>query len=240
MNNRTLLLLSYIYPPSRFFEIAGQRPYQFAKHLPKYGWRVIVVTRYWDDSSVHGEHNLPDNMPSVTEWDLASAVETGIRDLDSNGRAVINVPFQPTGIQRVFGALDSRTQAIPLLVPLRKMTARARELSFNRTGTTWLHQAQRVAESLCEKRAVSCIMATAPPADTLVLGERLAAQFKLPWIADLRDRALEMLPPKSHHIRRLAPAIRKATAVLSVSDELCESEMKDLALQSRPHLIPNG
>ena len=83
-------------------------------------------------------------------------------------------------------------------------------------------------------------MATAPPADTLVLGERLATQFNLPWIADLRDRAMEMLPRKSHHIRRLSPAIRSAAAVLSVSDELCESEMKDLTLKSRPHLIPNG
>ena len=95
MNRRTLLLLSYIYPPSRFFEIAGQRPYQFAKHLPQNGWRVIVVTRYWDDSSVHGEHKLPGDMPPVTEWNLASAVEAGIRDLDNSSRAVIKVPFQP-------------------------------------------------------------------------------------------------------------------------------------------------
>lgn len=242
-SSRNLLLMSYIYPPSKFFQIAGQRPYQFAKYLTSYGWNVIVVTRWWDDRSILGPHELPLNMPPLGEWNLEEEIQASLASLSNDGRAVLQVPFELSSIFRWSKVLPTprRKWSFPSVV--KKVLSIAAQYSNNRTGTTWLNSIRNLSDKLFEAVPIHCIVATAAPADTLSVARDLAAKHAIPWIADLRDKSDHILAntsPYSKKLKSFASDVRAADAVICVSDELSEYEHEALDLWERPVVIPNG
>ncbi len=44
---RNVLMMTYYFPP--YGIVGGYRPFRFAKFLPEYGWRPIVLTTHGDD-----------------------------------------------------------------------------------------------------------------------------------------------------------------------------------------------
>lgn len=243
MNNHTVLVFAYAYPPSRYFEIAGQRPFQFAKHLPDFGWNVIVVTRFWDHRIGDSQAAIPQGMPDPPTWDVDRAAESALAEANATGRAVIQVPFRETRLRRIYYDSVQRAKRSRFWLPYRKAIAPFWYASVNWTGTNWLVPASSVGERLCAGGRMDAILVTSPPADTLALGDRLSSRHHLPWIADLRDPASQYYHHPStrrRYIAKLAAQIRRAHSVFEVTEELCDLEHAELNLDSRPYMIANG
>ena len=131
---KTLLFLAYFYPPTRHYEIAGQRPANFANYLPEFGWRTVVVTRHWDDLSVDDPLAYPLDMPDCTRWDVKTSVSTALRDLERNGCAAVEVPFYRTKYTDLNRRIVDLANNSRLFVPFRKLSSLAYYLQRNVTG----------------------------------------------------------------------------------------------------------
>ena len=238
---KTLLFLAYFYPPTRHYEIAGQRPAKFAKYLADFGWRTVVVTRQWDDLSVDDPLAYPLGMPDCASWDVKKSVSAALHDVESNGSTAIRVPFRRTRFTDATRRIVNLANKNRPFIAARKMASFGYYLQRNVTGTNWLINARRAVDELSRQLRVDALVATAAPPDTLGLGCRIANQLEIPWIADMRDKWEDMFPTKATSVLHL-PWGRKIVAtareVIEISEELVAIEGK--LLKRKPICIPNG
>lgn len=131
-----------------------------------------------------------------------------------------------------------------LLSRIARKAITVSKLAFpNHTQTNWLKYAKALAIRVHEVTPIQAIVATCPPPDTLELAAGLSNRFKIPWIADLRDRVQECFPTNfrlSRDTQKCARIIRTASASVVVSEALADSEREDLRLNARPIVIANG
>ena len=88
----------------------------------------------------------------------------------------------------------------------------------------WWQAARKQIQELCRRKRFDAIWATYDPLVTLGLAEETAAEWNVPWIADIRD-SCNVQPRGSWYKRPLwswheRQACRKANAVVTVSNDL--------------------
>lgn len=152
---RPVLMIAYLFPPAGGGGV--QRTLGFVKHLPRHGWRPIVVAadqpKYW----ARDESLLLDIPP---EAEVHRIADPGwLRPLDLFRR------FLPGEVRR---ALDGLAY-----VPDRQVG--------------WLPLAFPQALLLARRHRVEAIFSTSTPYSDHLLGLALSRALKKPWIADFRD-----------------------------------------------------
>lgn len=165
---RTVLILSRFFPPA--FDVGGKRAYRFARYLPEYGWRAVVLT----DVAPEGRRADPSAglpLPDVTavyrSWYPSDWPRP--RPADSDGTVVTptrDKKYPPDGLR----ARLKWHLRFPVGKEL-KLTPRA----------AWL-----VRQIAREERA-DAIFATSSPYAALVHGVAAKAVTGLPLHLDLRD-----------------------------------------------------
>jgi glycosyltransferase involved in cell wall biosynthesis len=231
--NPLALILTYIYPPSRYCEIAGQRPLKFAKFLPDFGWDTVVITRHWDEQSKVSPYIVPKKDKATANLLNEQCIRNG----------VLSVPFQVLLRHRIAMLLSQKSKGSSISRSLAKAVTLSKLICPSQTQTNWQKEAKRLAYRIHGIIPIRAIIATSPPTDTLNLGYSLAHRLGVPWVADLRDRVHDCFPAnfrQKYDAERCARIIRKANTTLVVSDALADSEAVDLALAHRPTVIPNG
>ncbi len=201
MSNRTVLMISYWYPPTP--GAGAQRAAGFARHLAEYGWQPLVVT-------------AKDRGASLS----ARLFGFGGDESSEGPVRVVRVP-DLVGAESVF--VD---YAGP---PPERRESLMRRMVFPDRFLIWAARATREARQLTQDQMPSIVWTSFPPASAAMVGGDLARALGLPLVLDLRDpwmgaggympRSTRLNAGLTELERRL---VRQAAVVVTISDAMTD------------------
>jgi glycosyltransferase involved in cell wall biosynthesis len=229
---RTVLVFAYeCAPHHRHESTAGaQRPAQFAKHLPEFGWRAIVLC---SEARARG-----------TGWteEHAGRVRDTLRGAVGDESVVVPLPSMPSDGRidrwwRTAAGAHARTNG--RTTTRRKVLTAVKFLTgdYSQSWQPCAAIAASIVQSLVPVDA--CIGEHSPDAG-LFCARRFAARYGVPWIADFRDPILQPLRPAARALYRPVARrlVRTAAATVNVNDAWTALDRR---LFGRPAVsIPNG
>ncbi len=155
---RSLLLVSYFYPPTR--DTGAQRPAAMAKWLARSGWDVTVLT-----TTAFGS-------VSPTDGSVDGVRVIRARDLQT-------VRARMAGHSKVDSLFDSDSYS-GRPHPLSKV------IVPEPLAVAWAPFARRAALAAHRERPFDRVLTTSPPESAHTIGHALSRKG-VPWVADLRD-----------------------------------------------------
>lgn len=228
---RTVLIFAHECAPYHREQstVGAQRPAQFAKYLPAFGWRAIVICC---DARRRGTP-CPD-------------IEREVRDAlgaSGAGESVIiptaSLPW--TGlVDRAWRAVQPRTGRDPAWRKLARRPLTVAKLFSGDYSQAWQPCARAAAEVVARMTRVDACIGEHSPDAGIFLARWFSQRFGVPWVADFRDAMLQPLKPALRFVYR--PFARRllstASAVVNVTPYWSELDAK---LFGRPVVtIPNG
>lgn len=213
--------------------IGAQRPAQFAKYLPEFGWRAIVICR---------------NAAQDLRWSQVRSEEVGKTVRDSLEAAAADASvIIPTPSLKADGALDSlwhwanrkRRGARRWSRPLSKALTTLKFCTGDHSQS-WQPCAQVAADEVARNLDIHCCIGEHSPDAGLFLARWFAGTHGVPWIADFRDRISSHFSPVARHLYRpLAKRlVAPAAAVVNVTPVWAEMDGTLFGLPA--HCITNG
>ena len=168
-----LLYISYYWPPSGGPGV--QRGLKFCKYLPQFGVQPGVLTV---DA---GQASYP-----VLDPTFENEVSSGL----SVYRTPTSEPFEYykklSGKKEIpYSGFANQKAKDTFLDKVFKFVRGNMFIPDARVG--WNKHALRKAEELLQAGKYQAILTTSPPHSTQLIGLKLKAKYRLPWIADLRD-----------------------------------------------------
>lgn len=193
--NRHVLFIASDFPP-----LAGtntQRVQSFARHLTKFGWEPIIVTRAIEDLALidssqlerlRGDlsvHRVRD--PDIFAWlkrrsgvkavDVCAENKGPLSDNDPVARKLVKPALQKKSALRKGLSLASR-----VVIALRRCFSYLPDAL-----APWAHASVKRGVSICREQNVQAVVASAPSYSCLVAGLAVAKKCGLPFVADFRD-----------------------------------------------------
>jgi hypothetical protein len=229
---RTVLIFAHECAPyhAPASTIGAQRVAQFAKHLPSFGWRAIVI--------------CCDLRERATGWSEAAErrIEALVRDAPRSESLIIPTPSLPW-----HGAVDRWWRAsLPgpdtpsyLAIWRRPLTA-IKQLTRGDYSSAWQPCARRVAEMVLRVEKVDACIGEHTPDAGVLLANWFSRRAAVPWVADFRDPVLRPFPValRALYLPRIRGLLSTAASTINVNEHLAEL---DRQLLRRPALnIPNG
>lgn len=212
--DKTLLLIVHDFPPAGGAGV--QRALKFAKHLPEFGWRPVVITA------------TPESYTTLDET-LAADIPAGT--------PVYRMPsFDPNRMRPAFERLHLG-KALSLLNAA---------LFLPDAALPWAYRARAAVKQAVEHHRPAAIFSTALPASVHMLGLWAHRRTGLPWVADFRDPWSEnelqpYLPGYRGLNRRLeGRVLAAADRITTVSPPLVEIFSRLAHDRSKVVLIENG
>ena len=218
--SRSLLLVSYFYPPCP--DTGAHRPAAMAKYLRKAGHEVTVLT-----TRAYGELTDDEGHGIVRTYDLRLARAR------LAGRDRVEPVFSSSGNGGGGGGAAGRPHPLSyLLVPEALVAA-------------WVPFARAAALRLHRERRFDCVITTSPPESAHLVGHALQRRG-VPWVADLRDgwnfQPLRPRFPTSLQRRGDQRLERRtlgaADAVTCVTDAMADDARDRLGARSA--VVPSG
>jgi len=154
---KEVLFIAYYFPPMGLSGV--QRTLKFAKYLPKYQWKPIVLTTNNTNFYAHDETLMKEAEES--EIEIARA---GRRSPKKKKKNKLPSYF----IQKI-GRMVLQT----LFIPDRFIG--------------WKKEAIKEAEEIIKERNIEVIYTTAPPYTDFLIGRELSKKYEIPYIIDYRD-----------------------------------------------------
>lgn len=163
---RSVLMISRYFPP--MFDVGGKRAYRFARYLPEFGWRAVVLTG-----------RIPSERPSdITPLRLGPETRVERR-------------YEPWWFREPRGRPSDGTIATPVKSASTSTSAapRRRKLLGVPVGPELVLAPHVIREAIKLGRAeqVDAVFATSSPYAVLVEGLRVARALTRPLCLDLRD-----------------------------------------------------
>jgi glycosyltransferase involved in cell wall biosynthesis len=205
------LLICYYFPP---LGLAGVgRPLNLFKRLPEHGYDCEILT-----------------VKPVSYWEYERQL---LDDLDKS---------------KIYRAGSRDPQRIMYLLGVRRIkfsakgaTRRAADRFFPDSKIGWVKPAVRLGRTLMENHCYDIVISTSPPMSAHLVGKSLAAEFNVPWVADMRDywtiSKLEDTYADRNMINRgerlLNDIQKNASAITAVNQSIAEYWGSD-------NVIPNG
>ncbi len=171
-NNKSVLIVAYYWPPAGGPGV--QRVLKFAKYLPHYGWRPLILT-VENGAFPAMDQSLAQEIPSCCRVVRTKALEpiksyikfTGARDDQPLPTAL--VAQKPTDWKKRL----ARWIRLNLFIPDAKIG--------------WIPHAVPAGKTLIREEKPDIIFSSAPPPTVQLIAKRLRAISGLPWVADFRD-----------------------------------------------------
>ena len=160
--------------------IGAQRPAQFARHLPAFGWRAIVIC------CAQGQRE------SLDRKDLARvryATQEALAQAEADTSFIIPTPslIHDGWLDRAWRAtLPARA---PRRAPLRKLLT-AVKFATGDWSQSWQPCAQTAADVVAEQVKIDVCLAEHSPDASFFLARWFKKKYGVPWLADLRDPVL--------------------------------------------------
>jgi glycosyltransferase involved in cell wall biosynthesis len=241
---RTLLMLAYEFAPYHRpgSTIGAQRPFQFAKHLPSFGWRSIVLcsdfkTRYTlaekSDWKKQVDELVASSLASHSEKEtivipLPSLTHVGFAD---------KLWHQSVVMDKVRGTFSPRGGLLNRII---RPLATFFKLFIGDHSQSWQPVALYASELLLKKVNADMILAEHSPDASVFVASRIYKQTKVPWVIDFRDPILRDMKKMSRFIYKsfTIPKFRSLHGSINVNDYWTSLDKK---LFSAPAItIPNG
>lgn len=230
---KTALILAYECAPHNrpASTIGAQRPLQFARHLPSYNWRSIVLccdfaSRYSLDES--GPWH--DSVRKIVNDDiavLALSATTVIIPMPSLKYAnrVDRMWKDAVEVNPQSGAFKPRKG---LLTSLRSRLATLIKLFRGDHSESWQPVATLAAEIICRQFKVDIIIAEHSPDAAVFVASKLSHEFKIPWIIDFRDPMLRDMRPVARYLYKLftVPRFKGLSGTINVNNYWVELDHK--------------
>ena len=230
---KTVLILTYYWPPAGGPGV--QRVLKFAKYLPQFGWRPIIL------SVANGEYPAMD----------ASLLNDVADDLEVCKTASL----EPFALYRLFTGQKKEDKISTFVLTEDSQGSLQKRLASFVRGNLFIPDARigwklfalRAAMRLMKREQIDAIFSTAPPMSTHLIAKSLARKTGLPWIADFRDPWTDVF--YYHNLKRTKTALaldwrleksvlRSASAVVTVSPTI-GNLLREKA-DNEFHVIPNG
>lgn len=227
---RTVLIFAYECAPYNSNEstMAAQRPAQFAKYLPDFGWRAIVLCC---DAANRGRR--------WTASDRGRVLSTLIHS-DPSASVIVATPSLPgTGVQAaVWRALAEGR--VSRLKSLGRRLLTAHQLLYGDHSRFWQPCAREAASIIAARTHVDICIGEHSPGAGIVLANWFSRKFRVPWIADFRDPLLLGFRPSVRPM--LAPLARRLLRHASHTVNVTEPWVADdeLLFRRPATLVPNG
>ena len=169
----TVLILTYYWPPQAGSGV--QRWLKFAKYLPEYGWKPVIITPRNGTAPYYDDSLLKDVPPE------AEIIYTGTLE-----------PFA------IYNALQGKKPKAA--VPVGMMGLTEKKGMFHRLANYlranvfvpdarrgWMPYARKAALKRIAEGGIDLVVTTGPPHSTHLAGLDIQRQTGLPWLVDLRD-----------------------------------------------------
>jgi len=233
---KKVLVITYYWPPCGGAGV--QRCLKFVKYLSQFGIQPTVITVDENKASypVIDETLLNEVPDNIKIYRTSTSEPFGFYKLLNRKKDIPHSAFanesKPSFLQKV-----SRFIRGNLFIP------------DARVG--WNKYAYKQAKSLLQNESFDAIFISTPPHSTQLLGLRLKKEFKLPWIADIRDPWTDIFFYKSMYhlgfIKKLdakyeRTVLEQADSVLVVSESIKRifaSKSNDVNAD-KIQVIPNG
>ncbi len=222
---RDMIFISYFFPPMGGGAVL--RALKFVKYLPAFGWRPLVVAGA-------GDYHVRDKTLAAEIPSAALVRRVGRKSLLGRGAQEAAVPSPPS--RHVVARLSRR-----LSRELRRV------VSFPDIYSWFARPAYDAARRLLAAYGAELIFSTAPPYTSHVVAARLARDVGLPLVLDYRDawagNPFERPATAVHRWRTPraeAAVLRRASAVVTVTEGMAEEYRRRLPGGGRVVFIPNG
>jgi hypothetical protein len=230
---KTVLILTYYWPPAGGPGV--QRVLKFAKYLPQFGWRPVILT------VANGEY------PAIDESLLGDVAS----DL-----AVYKTPsMEPFSLYRKFTGLKKDKKISTFVLTEDSQAGFTKRLAAFIRGNLfipdarfgWKPFAMREGLRLIKDENVQAIFSTAPPMSVHLIARALAKKSGLPWAADFRDPWTDVF--YYHNLKRTKTAanmdawfehmvLKSADAVITVSENI--KALLNSKVENSYHVVSNG
>ena len=230
---KTVLIFAHECAPYHRIQstVAAQRPAQFAKYLPEFGWRAIVVC-------CDAEHR-------GTVWPSLSAISNdasnAMRIANISESVIVPTPSLPWDgpLDRLWHFTLKRSHKGRWNQLIRKPLTTAKLLTGD-YSQAWQPCARAAAVAIAGATRIDACIGEHSPDAGLFLARWFSRSFGVPWIADFRDAILQPMRPLLRVM--YAPIARRllssASFVVNVTPYWSEL---DARLFRRPiATIPNG
>ena len=208
MQNNKLLIISYYWPPSGGSGV--QRWLNFSNHLIKKDWDITVFT-------------AKNPKYPVLDEKLNETVDGKIK--------VVKIPiFEPAGF------LKKNNDNIKSSSIFKKTINWVRaNLFFPDSRMFWINTVTNQAIKFIKKNEINCLITTAPPFSTNLIGLKIKKKTGIKWISDYRDPwtdffQFKLLPMSSYmrkkHIKYELKCLQYSDTVLTTSPSLTEKYSK--------------
>ncbi len=246
---KQLLLIAYNFPP---LTTSGMyRAYQFAKYLPRHGWRPLVVSV--DPASLQHTGPLDEGPLAAMNGEIVVSQARAFEPMASLARWRARLPGAgksqafPGGSVAPGGTAGADGGGKSNGASWKDWLTDWISLPDRQSG--WIWPAYRAAMRLIRDETVHAIVSTSPPPSGHLAALLLARRTGLPWIADFRDpwignpyhkvRSSGFLDPADAWMEKRV--VRSATRVIANTEELrLRFEERYPSLASRFVTISNG
>jgi len=229
---RTVLIFAHECAPynARASTIGAQRVAQFAKHLPSFDWRAIVICC---DARTR-ETGFSD--------EDASRIEQLVHDSSGDRSLIIPTPSLPWDglLDRWWRAsMRNSSRATQRLLWRKPLTA-LKQLTYGDYSSAWQPCARRAAEIVMRMERIDACIGEHTPDAGVLLARWFADRTGVPWVADFRDPVLRPFPPALRllYLPRIRSVLATAAHVINVNDHLASLDKEILGRPATS--IPNG
>lgn len=237
---RTVLIIAHeCYPYHRPASTVGaQRPYQFAKYLPEFGWRCIVICR---DFVQEGR--------AETNW--KKECERSIVNKLNEKESFVIIPLPSLRAHSFFDALWRKCVTYSEKDGLHKLKGSAilkivsKAATFMKLWTgdhseNWEPVALYSALYIQKSAQIDIILAEHSPAVAMFTAHQIWRKKKIPWILDCRDPVDRDMGKLQRFVfnKLVLPRIRSLSHVISVNSVWSDIESKRFRASS--FTIANG
>jgi glycosyltransferase involved in cell wall biosynthesis len=231
---RTVLIFAHECAPYNRPEstVGAQRPAQFAKHLPEFGWRAIVLCC---------DARMRRTMMRSDIGEVDALVERALRDSDPRRSVVIASPslVHDGARDRLWRTMSSPSSNGRARTVVRKALTLSK-LTSGDYSQSWQPCARRAATVVARSQTVDLCLGEHGPDAGIFLARWFARRHGVPWVADFRDPILQPFDPVARAVytpvaRRL---LSSAACTITVNEPWARL---DEALFGLPaHAISNG
>lgn len=231
---KKVLIITYFFPPMN--EIAALRIFGFAKYLPNFGWKPIILT-------VKKRQFQKGELPIKILKDVRKIkiCETDYFDANRLMRKIFFRREKPFSESELFSSKNSsvKNQFKRFLRDTQRQI-----FNFPDGQIGWLRYGIKAGLDIIRNEKIDMIFSSSGPAIAHLIAYNLQKQTNLPWIADFRDLwtqnpYFKRIFPLSFFEKRLEiKIIKRARALITVSPGLAK---KLKSLHGREvYVITNG
>lgn len=237
---RTVLIVAYDFPPLRTSGI--YRPLKFAKYLPEFGWRPIILTV----SNYTGEQkdeSLLKDLPADARVYRAYSIE-----LKRFEKSVFNKMYQPASAASAPATSSPPTQRTKSGSSVKRLLKRALLSPLSHFTHNYVYnpdewrgwQPMAVLKGLkaIRNEHVDVIFSTSPPETNHLVGLWLKRLSGKPWIVDFRDPWTDNVIKQDKPRARFNSERRAERRVLRSADAIVHvgSRFAGMSQQSFPEI----